>query len=322
MPRTPRGGRVVREGESRSRQLLIVSDVQESIRMEQKRGATRTTTTEGSVSTQVAMAATYPTGHGWGIAGITTPKLSTYPSTVMVTVSITMKAYILRRNQAKLTCESYAGVGNCMLYDDGGVSKAPHCMPACQQRFNQWCWATTVASIASYWEPDRYTATGPDTCMGISCEIASRVWTTHGGGVYGGYGRQVHCCPNHGQDGGALEWDNECNQPNSLYASAQWLNNETGKHYVFHESFVPNKMRLQDVLRRGPIIALISWGVGRGGHYILIAGTNGLGDFWVHDPFVGNQAGKYEILTYAQISRYSGPGFGNNGTWIGTFYQP
>lgn len=67
--------------------------------------------------------------------------------------------------RAKAICEERAGKGNCWLYDDGGASKAPHCIPACQQRFNQWCWATTVASIASYWNPkkvrelDMYSAT-------------------------------------------------------------------------------------------------------------------------------------------------------------------
>jgi len=210
--------------------------------------------------------------------------------------------------RARASCEEQAGAGNCRLFDDGGHSLAPRCMPACQQRYSQWCWATAGAELLIYWKPDVFIAKGADSCQGLTCQIATEI-----------VGGNRTCCTDRDEDGHAEEWTDACNEPKNIAPLARWLKKETGKNYVYRQ-YVPGEERLKDILKRGPIVLLVNWLSDNSGHFVTLAGTDDNGTYWAHDPWNLNQAGKYEVLTYPELRNYVAPGSGKKANWTWTMY--
>merc|ERR1712008_546336 len=112
--------------------------------------------------------------------------------------------------------------------------------------------------------------------------------------------------------------DHGCNRDHSLHSVASWLSHNVGKNYVYRR-YVPTENDLKTILSRGPIAIRVRWST-NAGHFVTIGGTNGHGDYWLHDSWQKNQAGKYQVLTYSQIKRYKWPHNRAIGIWDWTMF--
>jgi len=213
-------------------------------------------------------------------------------------------AWYKTKGDAKGGCEDHTNGKSCQLFDDGGVTVGPHCLPACKQLESEWCWATATAELASYWNPSKFPVRGDD-CTGLECQIAS--WVT-----------KKDCCGDKAS----------CNAANAV--STEYLREVAGAPAYKYTPGQLSEAHLQTALAAGPIAIRIAWPNG-GAHFVTVGGVNRAGDragvasYFLHDPLKQNQAGKYQDVAYAHIKVYQEPLHAKNqdrytGNWDGTIH--
>lgn len=177
-----------------------------------------------------------------------------------------------------------------------GVKGDMRChIQACLQYETLWCWATAVIVVAGYYHPDQYPNhddTGAN-CRGAECRVV---------GAQHNPDDPDMCCRN----------KNSCNRAGTGKDITDSLLRFTGfswKYlYLWGKSYTSRFERLltQILQDSHPVIFGIAYPDG-GGHIMVIAGTDGNGIFYVHDPFNIGGRDSFQLLTYGQIVNYQRP---------------
>lgn len=170
--------------------------------------------------------------------------------------------------------------------------------PACLQYETDWCWATGVAELASFWDKNKYPEVGSD-CHGIECQIV-------------GHKTGQDCCANRNKTECSLVGGNEQDILDGIKFTV-------GKAYTAKGDGPLSQADLDKVLSKGhPVIIAVFWTAG-GGHALTLGGCAGSGSYYLHDP--ENKQGSYQTLTYEQIASYKPPEAKTlTGKWMWTFY--
>lgn len=171
-------------------------------------------------------------------------------------------------------------------------------LPACLQAEPDWCWATGVAEIADFFgyhgprsnvsessfrDPTAYSHTH---CGGLVCQIVGAVHAPNDPGK---------CC-RHRDACGA--------DTGTLWNAANTITTFSGKSYMPYTGF-PSAAMLDTIFEKGfPVEMQVVWSSG-GGHMVILAGTDGRGRYYLHDPL--NRVQHYQVLTYEGLQTYTPP---------------
>eukprot|EP00658_Telonema_sp_P-2_P033177 TRINITY_DN2440_c0_g1_i1.p1 TRINITY_DN2440_c0_g1~~TRINITY_DN2440_c0_g1_i1.p1 ORF type:complete len:637 (-),score=20.72 TRINITY_DN2440_c0_g1_i1:256-2166(-) len=197
--------------------------------------------------------------------------------------------------------------------DSAGACDLRSRLPACLQVNSNWCWATAVAEIVRFFG---YNSTGK--VVDTSFLNASRYTDEHCGGVEClVVGMTFHpdapetCCANESSAGSSTE----CDKGGVAEDQAAAITNLTGVRYKvveLHSSMANlTQARLNHIFCtvRAPIILNVRWEgsteCDASGHALTLAGTNGHGEYYLHDP--EDRADYYQTVTYEQLTHYSTP---------------
>eukprot|EP00421_Protoceratium_reticulatum_P043750 CAMPEP_0168448292 /NCGR_PEP_ID=MMETSP0228-20121227/47020_1 /TAXON_ID=133427 /ORGANISM="Protoceratium reticulatum, Strain CCCM 535 (=CCMP 1889)" /LENGTH=327 /DNA_ID=CAMNT_0008462823 /DNA_START=13 /DNA_END=999 /DNA_ORIENTATION=- len=197
------------------------------------------------------------------------------------------RVYWLHEN--RVTNEKCPG---CYLFDHNGA-RCPctdpgdmRCkMQACMQYEPYWCWATSVAMVAGYYFPDRYPNTRGDgpNCRGLECKIVGEFHYPKTPGIC--CRDKDHCKNSHAKSG--TDIINALNK----YTEMFWT----------RVNAPVDPLLLKRVLMDGhPVVWDVRLPEG-GGHAMVIGGTDGMGNFFVHDSMNAEGKGSYQILPWAAV---------------------
>mmetsp|Transcript_8727 Transcript_8727/g.26879 ORF Transcript_8727/g.26879 Transcript_8727/m.26879 type:complete len:309 (-) Transcript_8727:99-1025(-) len=212
-------------------------------------------------------------------------------------------------------------------------------VPACFQDKAEWCWATTLAEVAGFYN-DSFVTYGKfgrqafywDTfwskavhysCFSVECYITGFVRNET---------EPYACCP---PSPLSTRNSEECwwkiGYPNDMINALAKL---VGVHFTattWKGNGVLSQADLDKVIaKQQPIILEIEWCAGSW-HYVTLAGSNGQGKYYLHDPnyvptdlsvFESELVLGYQELTYDEVVQYTQPGphSAGQGRWKWTAY--
>jgi len=169
-------------------------------------------------------------------------------------------------------------------------------MPSCLQYQSEWCWATAVSELWGFYEPSEGKKEQGGNCHGQECKIAGHIL---------------------GQDCCDYTRNNQCDSAGSgknIVDAIKWT---TGQRFTQKNSLLSEK-KLMSVLSSGaPVVIGVLWATG-GGHILTIAGCDGNGKYYVHDPAAGDggKSHHYQTLGYDDFVTYRPPGYPKgHGKW-------
>jgi len=154
-------------------------------------------------------------------------------------------------------------------------------MTKCNQLCSEWCWATCATMVSSV-----FSSISSGECNTYEARAASM--KTH------------YSC-----DGKCSRGCDQPGQPEDIMRAIQQF---SGAYYSKGNSL--SQQQLDSALQSGPVVLLIRWNSGNGGHAITCSGGS-RGQYQIHDP-----EGQDKILSYGQIMRYE-----NQGTWVQSVYS-
>jgi len=154
-------------------------------------------------------------------------------------------------------------------------------MTRCNQVCSEWCWATCATMVSSAF----YSISGGE-CGTYEARAAST--------------KTRNRC-----DGSCSRGCDQPGQPEDIIGAIQQF---SGAYYTKGQSL--SQQQLDSALQSGPVVLLISWQGGNGGHAITCSGGS-RGQYQIHDP-----EGQDKSLSYGQIMRYE-----NRGTWVESVYS-
>lgn len=194
----------------------------------------------------------------------------------------------------------------CYLYDHNGA-RCPCSGPgdmrckiqACMQYQPYWCWATSVAMVAGYYFPHRYPNTKGDgpNCRGLECKIVGEFHYPTTPDI---------CC----QDKDRCRNDSA---PSGAFL-IKALNRYTQMTWTRVAGTV-DPLMLRRVLMDGHMVLWDVTMVGGGGHVMVMGGTDGMGNFYIHDSMNADGKGSFQTLPWGGVLSYLMP-WGDHG--IGT----
>lgn len=201
-------------------------------------------------------------------------------------------------------------------------------LPACLQYEEDWCWATALAELASFFKPHDFPVRGSD-CHGVECKIAGykrdpkhpeaccNGTATKFCRAYGSVGgtccesrfpKQASCLKKCGffshEVDDVLCQTQECDIGGNYDDITNGIMRLTGMNYTTNDNAGPPSVeRLDAILSKGrPMVIVVMWDAG-GGHALTLAGCAAAGGpYYLHDP--KDAAGAYRTLTYEEIAEY------------------
>jgi len=189
----------------------------------------------------------------------------------------------------------------CLLYDRNG-GKCPcdgpgdmRCkLQACVQYQPYWCWATTVSIVAGYYFPQRYPNTEGDgpNCRGVQCRIVGQIKYPN---------NPDKCCQDKDScfdhDGSVRDITTAL----EMWTQMPWKPVKVPAHASIWGTHAHLLMR---VLYDGhPVIMDVTLTTGEG-HVVLIGGTDGNGNYYVHDPLNLKGKGSFQVLPWSGLLRF------------------
>jgi hypothetical protein len=198
-------------------------------------------------------------------------------------------------------------------------------MPSCLQVEPDWCWATGVTEIARFFG---YAA--PGMAVDTAFLNASAYTDNHCGGleclVVGHMKNAADptaCCSdrsNCATDGGTdqNEVDGISHLVGQQYAAYYPVSLRTTQS-ILNKTFAARKPAIMNVGWICPNSDFdpttdypLKWYESCGGHAVTLAGMDGMGRYYLHDPL--NRVNNYQALTMAELLTYSAPEFNYNGS--------
>mmetsp|Transcript_121907 Transcript_121907/g.356269 ORF Transcript_121907/g.356269 Transcript_121907/m.356269 type:complete len:296 (+) Transcript_121907:58-945(+) len=194
-------------------------------------------------------------------------------------------------------------------------------LPACSQYRSEWCWATAIAEVSAFFNESyrvfNQKAEPMDRdCHCVECYVAGLVK----------HPEDPHaCCPP--APGRASCWY----KTGTTSEIMEGIRKATGTSYIcagWYGGGGKGPISQQDldkvVAKKAPIILEILWCSGGGMHYVTLAGGDGKGAYYVHDPLyrIHGMPSGYQKLSYQELVRYNPPeapeGEDWDGRWIWT----
>lgn len=186
--------------------------------------------------------------------------------------------------------------------------------PSCSQYQSEWCWATAISEVAAFYDPNYKVTeiTHPEQtdCHCIECYVVGLV-------------KSRQCCPpSPGRE--------SCkNITGHFYDVVEGIKMTVGVEFTYPgTSGIFSQQDLDRVIaKKQPMILDITWcSEAKYTHYLTVAGSDGNGTYYVHDPLNLQRAGVtppyyYQELRYDQILHYVQPWQGGStGRWTGVIH--
>lgn len=172
-------------------------------------------------------------------------------------------------------------------------------LPACLQYEPEWCWATAVAEIASFYNKQKYPEPGND-CHGTECQVV---------GHKNNLADPDACCRDKDSCGQITGTGQD------IVNSIQWT---VGQNYIWKGEGPMSQADIDNVLNKGhPVGINVVWEDGSR-HILTLGGCAASGSYFLHDPL--NKEGNYQTLTYEQVASYHPPWRPSQvGKWMWTY---
>lgn len=175
-------------------------------------------------------------------------------------------------------------------------------LPSCLQYQSEWCWATAVSEIWGFFDSSVHQKEQGGDCHGQECKIA--------GHILG-----ADCCDE--------TRNRRCDSAGSGQNIVNAIKWATGQKYTQQNSLLSEE-KLMSVLSNGAPVAIgVLWSSG-GGHILTIAGCDGKGNYYIHDPAAGDggKSHHYQTLRYDDFVTYHPPASPRgHGKWSLTVFK-
>ncbi|CAK0911918.1 unnamed protein product [Prorocentrum cordatum] len=177
--------------------------------------------------------------------------------------------------------------------DRGGASYNGACtanstmsIATCSQLAPEWCWATTAAVIAGFFQPTQEKA-DQDNCKAMSCRAVGNMFSQF---------NPAYCCGASNED---CYGNNAAAGQDDIIEAISFLSQQD---YIGFDGWPLEQEALDAAVSMGYPIAFVVFWLGGGGHVLTLGGCAGDGTYYVYDPLT--KRGLWQTLTYAQILHY------------------